>query len=282
MNPQALVLVLAAAVAHATWNLLAKGARGGVAFAWATTVVGVAAMAPFAIWVAVAERPHFGLEGIVAVAVSGALQSAYFVLVQRAYRAGDLSLVYPLARGTGPVLAMIGGVALFAERPSVAAVAGGLAICAAVLSLAGRPSAADRPAVGYALATGVTIASYTLWDKRAVDDLELPPIVFFCAVFVVQLAVLGVPALRRRDDLRQAWHGTRRAVIWVGVLAPLSYLLVLIALSTADVSYVAPAREVSIVLGTALGARVLGEGDRRRRLAASAVIVAGVLALAVG
>ncbi|HEX8101409.1 MAG TPA: DMT family transporter [Solirubrobacteraceae bacterium] len=282
MPLSALALVLGAAVVHATWNLLAKESRGGVAFAWAATLVGTLAIAPFGIAVAIAERPHFGAQGIAWVAVSGALQTVYFVLVQRAYRAGDLSLVYPLARGTAPVVAMLGGVLLFAERPSALAVAGGLTICAGVLSLAGRPRPEDRVAVGYALATAAMIATYTLWDKHAVDALDLPPVVYFLGAYFVMLVLLTGPTLRRRADLRRAWTGSRRAVLGVGVLGPLSYLLVLIALSTTAVSYVAPAREISIVVGTILGARVLKEGDRRRRLVASAVIVAGVVTLAAG
>lgn len=274
MPADALALVLAAAIVHATWNLLAKESGGGVAFVWAATLVGVLAMAPLAI----AQWPAIDREDAVWIAGSGVLQTAYFVLIQRAYRVGDLSLVYPLARGTAPLLAMVGGIVLFAERPGAAAVAGGLAICAAVVSLV-RPG--ERAAVGYALATGVTIAAYTLWDKRAVDDLGLPPIPYFFSVYVVMLALLTGPAMRRRADLRRAWRETRRAVLGVGLLGPLSYLLVLFALSLTAVAYVAPAREVSIVIGATLGARVLGEGERRRRFAASAVIVLGVLALTV-
>ncbi len=276
----ALLLVLAAAVAHAIWNLLAKGAGGGGAFVWLTTLVAAAVLVPTAAVTIAAGGVEVGVAGIVAMAVSGALHTGYFVCVQRGYAVGDLSLVYPLARGTGPLLATVGAVVALGERPSLLTVAGGLMVTLAVLSLAGRPAVEDRAAIAYALATGAIIAVYTVWDKRAVDELGQSPVVYLCGNYLMMTALLAPVALRRRQELGSLWRDQRRAVLAVGLLGPGAYLLVLVALTTTDVAYVAPAREVSIVIGTALGATVLGERSPVRRLAASVAIVAGVVVLA--
>lgn len=278
----ALSLVLLAAFAHASWNLLAKGATGGAVFVWLTTLVAVAALAPFAAAALIAGRASVSVAGAGFMAGSGVLHSAYFVAVQRGYRVGDLSLVYPVARGTGPLLATLGAVVVLGERPGLVVALGIALICLAVLSLAGRPRRADRAAIGYALLVGVLIALYTVWDKHAVDGLGQSPVVYLCGNYLAMLGLLAPAVLRRRAQLGRTWRAHRRAVLGVGLLGPLAYVLVLVALASTDVSFVAPAREVSIVVATAFGLRMLGEGDRRRRLAASAVIVAGVVALALG
>lgn len=283
MTLSALVLVLLAALAHATWNLLAKGAAGGGAFVWLTTLVAMAALAPAAVVIAVVGEPEVGLAGVAFMAGSGALHTVYFVSVQRGYARGDLSLVYPLARGSGPLLATVIAVVLLGERPGPLVIAGGLLITGAVLSLAARtPRPQERAAVGYALLTGLLIGIYTVWDKHAVDGLGQSPVVYLWGSYVVMALLLAPLAARRRDLVRTAWAEHRRAVLGVGLLGPAAYVMVLVALTTTDVAYVAPAREVSIVFATLLGAQVLGEGSRVRRLVASVVIVAGVIALALG
>ena len=132
MTPVALALVLAAAVAHATWNLLAKQAGGGVVFVWLYAAIGAAIYAPLALGQLALERFTFTWTGVGFMVGSGVLHTAYFVLLQRGYREGDLSLVYPVARGTAPVLSVGGAIALFGERPTAIALAGGLVITAAV------------------------------------------------------------------------------------------------------------------------------------------------------
>jgi drug/metabolite transporter (DMT)-like permease len=289
LSTTALVLVLVAAFAHAAWNLLAKTATGGAVFVWLTATTSALLLAPAAVFALVADGGA-GLDarGVAFMAGSGALHAGYFVLLQRGYRVGDLSLVYPLARGLGPLLATLAAVLLLGERPSALALAGGAVIVLAVLSLAGgarRPGGAGpeaAEAVGYALATGVFIAGYTLWDKHAVGPLGLSPVVYFWGTIACNAALLTPVVLRRPAAARRTWRENRRAVVGVGVLSPLAYVLVLYALVSAPVSYVAPAREVSILIGAALGAQLLAEGDVRRRLACAGAIVLGVAALAIG
>ena len=214
---------------------------------------------------------------------SGCLHSLYFTALQRGYAKGDLSVVYPLARGTGPALSVLGAVVILGERPGPVALFGAALVVAAVLSLAGaghrRP---NRAAIVFALLTGVTIAAYTLWDAHAVEDLAQPTIAYYWGSEVARAFILATPALRDRPGLRTALAHDRKAILAVGLLSPLAYILVLVALTMAPVSLVAPGREASIVIASLLGTRVLGEGDPARRGAAAATILVGIVCLAVG
>ena len=207
---------------------------------------------------------------------SGTLHTLYFTLLQRGYGTGDLSLVYPLARGTGPLLAGAAAIVFLGERPSALALAGGLIIVGAVFALAGRHG--SREAVLFALLTGVAIASYTLWDKHSVGPSELSPVVYYWGTNLTVMLVL-TPVVLRAGELPR---GELRRATAVGVLSPLAYVLVLFALARAPVSVVAPARETSILIGTLLGTTVLGEGEGRRRVVAACAVVLGVTALALG
>jgi drug/metabolite transporter (DMT)-like permease len=282
----ALGLVLGAAILHATWNLLAKRAGADTPFLFLAYVVGAVVFAPFALAILFIAQPVLGWPALVFVAVAVVLQTIYFATLTAGYRAGDLSLVYPIARASGPLLATAGAIALFGERPTPIALGGTLAIVGGALVLTGDPrslraSGAGR-AVGFALATGVVIATYTLWDKTAVATLLIPPLLYDWATVVGQAIVVTPVAFRRSADVREAWRRHRGAVVGVGILSRLSYILVLTALVLGPVSYVAPAREIGILIGALLGARVLAEGHALRRGVGAAAMVLGVLALAVG
>jgi drug/metabolite transporter (DMT)-like permease len=286
MTAVALGLVLTSAVIHATWNLLAKRSAGGAPFIWLVMAIGVVAYAPVALVVAVTQRPHVGGIQLVFIAGSAVLQVAYFLFLQRGYRAGDLSLVYPLARGTGPLLATAAAIVLYGERPTPIALCGVALIGVGVFILTGGPAelmrSGSRAAVAFALLTGTTIAAYTLWDKYAVSVLAVPPVLYYWADILGQMVLLTPIALRYRKGVRTEWRTHGREALGVGLLSPLSYILVLTALVFSRVSYVAPAREVSILLGAILGSRLLTEGREARRLAAAGTIMLGVVALAVG
>ena len=205
---------------------------------------------------------------------SGLLHIGYFSALQHAYEKGDLSVVYPLARGSGPLLSVAAAILFLGERPSALALAGSLLIVAAVLALAAGPGAG----VGAALATGVFIAAYTVWDAHAVGALDQPPIVYFCGAEAFRALVLAPFALRA--DVGKVWRENRRAIVGVGALSPLAYVLVLFALTRAPISLVAPVRESSVVLGAILGAGVLKEGQLGRRILAASAIALGIAALA--
>jgi drug/metabolite transporter (DMT)-like permease len=282
----ALALVLASAVAHATWNLFAKRSRGGAPFLWLAFTLSIPLYAPIAIAVLVLTGARIGPVELLWMFVNAALNVAYGIFLLRGYRAGDLSVVYPLARGTGPVLALIGAILIFGERPTPLAIAGALAIVAGVLTLTGDPRRLRRRgvgvAVGYALLTGVTIASYTLWDKRAVSVLLIPPIVYEWGANVFRAIILTPQVLPRWPEVLVEWGSNRTAALAVAALSPLAYMLVLTALAISPVSYVAPAREIGILFGVLIGARTLAEADIGRRSIAAVLMVGGVIALALG
>src|SRR5258705_4717577 len=137
---------------HATWNMLAKRVRAGTPFLFLVYVVGAVALAPFEIAVLVLVRPQLGLIAFAFVAMAIVLQTIYFATLTAGYRAGDLSLVYPLARATGPLLATVGAIAILGERPSVLAIGGALALAIRAAVLDGRPRSLLAP--GAALAGG--------------------------------------------------------------------------------------------------------------------------------
>lgn len=287
ITPLALALVLAAAFAHAFWNLLAKRVgAGGPAFVWLFGAISAVVYAPLAVVVVLVQGPRLGAVELLFMFGSGVLHLGYFVLLQRGYAVGDLSVVYPLARGTGPLLATAAAVVLLGERPGVVALLGIALIAVGIFLLAREPGGFRGPGVGwgviYGLLTGAFIAGYTIWDKQAVSALLIPPLLMSWATTLVTTALLTPVAIRRREKVRTLWREHAAAAFGVAVLSPLSYILVLTALVFTPVSYVAPAREVSILIGAVLGARLLSEGYAANRLLAAGVMVAGVVALALG
>lgn len=214
------------------------------------------------------------------------LHAAYFVVLQRGYSVGDLSVVYPLARGTGPMLAALVAIVFFGERPSPLALAGialvGIGVFVLSDGLKMFQDRGGRAGVLYGLGTGVVIASYTLWDSHAVKVLLVPPLLFDWFANVGRFVLLTPFMTGRWKHAREVWRSNKLEVLGVAALAPLSYILALTAMVFTPVSYVAPAREVSIVIGAVLGARLLAEEGGRRRIAAAATVVLGVVALALG
>jgi drug/metabolite transporter (DMT)-like permease len=286
MTGWALTLILAAAVTHATWNFLNKRASGHATFTWLVAVLSALLYAPATI--TVIEVWNIKIDLLVAglMAGSAALHTAYFVLLNQGYRLGDLSLVYPLARGTGPLLSSIAAILFLGERPSWIALAGALSIIGGAVilttNLTQLRQAGARDAMLYAFITGLFIAAYTLWDKQAVSKFALAPLVLDWGANVGRALLLTPLALKYSDEAVAEWRDHKYEAISCAVLIPVAYILVLTAMQFTPVSYVAPAREISILIGTLMGTRLLGEGDAPRRLAGACAMVMGVVGLAVG
>jgi drug/metabolite transporter (DMT)-like permease len=284
MSALALLLVLLAAISHACWNYLLKRAHGGSAFLWAVTLLSAAVYAPIALGVYLVQRPQLGVPALGFIVGTSVLHVIYFLLLARGYRHGDLSLVYPLARGTGPLITIAGAVFLLGERPSFIGLCGALLVALGVFLLAGDPrklrQSGATGAVLFALLTGVSIAAYTVWDKYAVSILLIPPLVFDWGANACRVLLLAPIALRDRDAVRNAWANHRLEVIGVALLSPLSYILVLTAMVFTPASYVAPAREISILFAALMGRHFLAEENSARRIVAAVVMVTGLVALA--
>jgi drug/metabolite transporter (DMT)-like permease len=286
MSALALGLVLAAAVIHATWNYLLKRSGGGTPFVWLFATLSALIYAPLAVGILWWTRPALTWVSYALIAATAIIHTAYFMLLDRGYRSGDLSLVYPLARGSAPLVTVLAAVVLLGERPSLVAIAGALLIAGGAMALTGSVgklrASGNLPAVAFALLTGCMIASYSVVDKLAVAAFFVPPLVHDWAGNLGRVVILTPTALRRRAEVVHAWRRFRTEAIAISILCPLSYILVLTAMVFTPVSYVAPAREISILVGAILGAQLLAEKDGRRRLIAAGAMVAGIVCLAVG
>lgn len=283
MNAWALALVLVAAVAHATWNLLSKKASqaDGLIFLWLVAVASTVMWGPVFAGFLLVTGTSVRWSDVAVVCVSTALHLGYFVLLQRGYRYGDLSTVYPVARGTGPMLASLVAVLFLGERPGIAGIAGIALVGIGVFMMSGG-GRADARGLGFGLGTGVFIAAYTVWDAQVVGVFAVAPLVLNYLGEAGRALALTPAMLKggRRLLIGAIWREHRWRVLGAAVLIPLSYLLVLFAFTMAPVSVVAPTREISVLIAVLLGGRLLAEGDLRRRLLAAGVILGGVVTIA--
>jgi uncharacterized membrane protein len=291
VDPFVIALVAISAILHVAWNVRLKTAGDPLRAATVGMLAASVGIVPVGIaaWL-IAGRPPLPVEGIALGIVSGVIEAGYFVLLSAAYRRGDLSVVYPIARGTAPLLAVAFGVAVLGERLGVGGTIGVVALLAGFLLLQ-QPWTALRgrrgldPAIAFALATGVTIAAYSAVDRvgtRLIDPLPYAAILWVTAtlalVLWLRVVVKGHALEGGRDQVRRAAIG--------GWLTLGAYLLILWALSVAPLSGVAPLRESAAVFAAAWGAVRLGEAadrvDTIRRISASALIVGGAVLLALG
>lgn len=297
MDPLVFGLVAGAAVLHVAWNVLLKTAGDPLRAAAVGMLSASALIVPGAAigwWLS--GRPAIPPEAIGLGAASGVLEAAYFAFLAAAYRRGDLSVVYPIARGTAPLLAVAVGIGVLGERLGPEGIAGVAALLVGLLALQrpwrflrrSGPGSGD-PAVGFALATGVMIASYSAVDRvgaRVVEPWLYAGLIWaFCSIFLwAWIWISGRwEAGRRGVQTESARLDVRRAAIggWITLAA---YLLILFAFSVAPLTAVAPLRESAIVLASGWGTLRLGEGSGGReaaiRIAASALVVFGAILLA--
>ena len=279
----ALLAVLLAAAAHATWNLAAKRAAAARHFVLLYSAASIALYTPAVLWIVWQERPQFTAVHWLTLFATGCLHLGYSLLLQAGYRVSDLSLVYPLARGSGPLISFFAAVLLLGERMTWLSVAGVLLIVSGILLVTGIASEhhkAPRIGILFGLATGVFIASYTITDGWAVKVLLISPVIVDYAGNLLRVLVLAPRGWRDGAGVRTELRQYLRAVLTVAVLGPLGYILVLYAMRVAPISHVAPARELATLVGTYLGARLLQERAGPARIAGAACIVIGVISLA--
>jgi uncharacterized membrane protein len=291
VDPVVIGLVAISAVLHVAWNVRLKTAGDPLRAATVGMLTATAAIVPVGVlawWLS--DRPALPPEGIVLGIASGTVEAGYFVLLSAAYGRGDLSVVYPIARGTAPLLAVAFGVGVLGERLGLVGFAG-VALLLVGFLLLQRPWRALQghtgldPSIAFALATGVTIASYSAIDRvgtRLIEPFTYAAILWVTAsvalVLWVRLVAGGGIFAGGGDEVRRSAIG--------GWLTLGAYLLILVALSVAPLSGVAPLRESATVFAAAWGSVRLGEavsrGDSVRRIGASVAIVGGALLLAVG
>lgn len=287
MTLASLFLVVLAAFAHASWNLLAKRAASvGPVFVFAYNLVACVAYAPWVIWLLAQGGQSWTWLGISFVLVSGLIHLAYSLCLQRGYQVADLSVVYPVARGTGPMLSSIGAFVILGETPTGTGLTGLALVVVGILLIAtqGKLSAFLRPGgqagVRWGVATGGLIACYTVVDAYAVKALGIAPVILDWLSNLMRFGLLLPLVLANPRKAMAAMKGHWKIAIGVGLLSPLSYILVLAALSSgAPLSLVAPLREMSMMVGALMGMLILREPVGFWRLAGCGVLVTGVILL---
>ncbi|KIQ31572.1 membrane protein [Variovorax paradoxus] len=293
MPLSAFALILLAGVIHAGWNIAAKKANGDVRFSFQTSVFNMLIWAPVGVTLGWNVVPGWGLTEWGFVALSGVLHIFYFIVLLRGYRRSDLTVVYPLARGSGPLLSSLAAVLFLGERISAIGVAGIAGVVGGVFLVAGGPKLwrkAHDPVqrervlkgVRYGVLTGGFIAAYTVADSYAVKFLAMSPILLDYFGNLVRMVLLAPVALKDRATTARMWRAQWKYALLVAAVSPVSYVLVLYAVQQAPISHVAPAREVSMLFAALIGGHLLREGDRLLRLLGALFIAAGVVALALG
>jgi len=268
----ALALALGSAFLHAFWNLLLARARDIEATTAVALVVGIVAFAPVAALAWNAEPRVWPF-----LAVTSLLQLLYFVLLVTAYGRADLSFVYPVARGSAPLVVLVAGTLVLAETLSAAEAAGVVLVAGGILLVRGVHGHAGAGDLALALAIGACIASYTLLDRRGIQYAS--PVVYQELSMIPATVAFLALALRRRGRpaVRQA---IGLASIAAGLATFGAYVLVLAALARAPAAPVAAVRETSVVIATALAVPLLGERVGPARFAGSVLVVLGVALLA--
>lgn len=286
MTSLAVVLVIIAAFAHASWNFFAKKACGGTAFIWLFASLSALIYLPLALWILFTQRPDIGWQVFAMIVTSAILHSFYFILLDKGYSIGDLSVIYPLARGTGPMLSTVIAIVLLGENPSIIAIAGTILIALGIIIITGSPQKfkdpASRKPMLFAILCGSCIAAYTITDKISVSILLVPPLFLDWSTNLGRVLLLTPYAIRNWDQVKYQWHNNKKEAIGVSILSPLAYILVLTAMVFSPVSYIAPAREISILVGTIMGAKLLAEEHLKLRLTGASAMVIGLAALALG
>ncbi len=299
MDGFALSLVVCGALLHASWNLLAKKASGGAPFVWLAGAVSSLTALPCAYFAWLQQPIQFNLTISLAIVASALIHLLYALTLQTGYQRADFSVVYPLARGTGPLFSVLAAVLLLGEQAgwlgslAIAAILAGILFLSdgwrIVLQLVSRPSPDElnantrqrlRAGLVWGCLTGSAIAAYTVIDGWAIRQLGLPPLLYYALSLPLRTLLLAPSAWRRPELLRHQWHQHRHYIIAVGLLSPLAYLLALLALQRAPLVYIAPSRELSMLAGVVVAAYYLGERLSRTRLLGVFFMLAGVCLLA--
>lgn len=286
MSGIALGIVLTSAFFHAGWNYLLKKSERKIAFIWSFLLVFV--LLYFPVFLASLPEDAIPVKGWLCIAATGIFHGIYFWCIGGAYQRGDLSLVYPLARGSGPLLIPILAMIFLGEEVSpagmvgIALIVGGI-YCVHLRSFSGIAFLAPFRALKggaslWAFFTGISIACYSLVDKVGVG-LVFPPVYIYLMNLIAWLMITPWVLIREREELKAEWRNRKGSIMVVGFLSGFTYLMVLFALQMSKVSYVAAVREVSIVLSAYFGIVWLGESHGRQKLAGAVFIAAGVVAI---
>jgi len=287
MSLELFLLVFLAAGLHATWNLVSKrSAAAGASFVLCYRLISTVLFAPWVAYVLWHDGMVWNAQVVLFLLISSLLHLCYSLCLQRGYQAADLSVVYPIARGTGPLLATAGAFLWMGEHPTPSGLAGISCVVAGVLLIAtqARWRMFMRPqawtGVRWGLTIGAFIACYTLADAHSVKELAIAPVVLDWMAGLGITCMMAPGAWVQRRRMLEKMRGNWWPALVVGVLSPTGYILVLYALRHgAPVSLVAPLRETSLMIATLAGYFILKEKVSTARWLGCVVILLGVAAL---
>ena len=288
MTALSVLLVLLSAVAHSSWNLLLKRAGDPEVFAWCLLIVASVLLTP--VGLALLWYNSVGLSGLWFLLAPSLLHVLYFNLLARGYSQGDLSLVYPVARGIGPMLVPVLAVIFLDETIKPLAIAGISAIIVGIYTISWwgyfhqvlrSPLLFFRSAgMRYAVLTGLTIAAYSIVDKEGVSHVQ--PLLYMYLLGTGTAVMLAPYILAQKGTaaVKAEWRANALPITVAGLLTFAAYGLALTAFSLSRVSYVSPAREVGIVIGVMMGVFLLKEPFGGGRMLGSSFVVGGVVMIA--
>jgi drug/metabolite transporter (DMT)-like permease len=277
-------IIILSSIIHATWNFISKTVPSTSVFVWlVATCTSIIYFPIVCVWIW-----HFGFENQpiqwLFLAVTALVHMIYYLTLQRGYQVSDLSVVYPIARGMGPLFSSIVAFLFLGEQFSAVSGLGLLAVVVGVFFIAGlkKPSNADektKKGLVYGVLVGLLIALYTVWDAYAVKYLAVTPLILEYVSHPFRALVLFPFSEKRKKEAKEIWQNYYRKILTISFLTPISFILVLYALKVAPIHFVAPARELSIVFGVFLGGKILLEKDFKTRLLGAFLILFGIILL---
>ncbi|MCP3922697.1 MAG: EamA family transporter [Desulfobacterales bacterium] len=279
----AISVLLLATIMHSIWNVYAKRASNGFVFVWFIGTVTTILYAPFVIAVLCTTSFSFNLYQIGLLLLSGFLHFAYTLFLLYCYEKVDMTVAYPIIRGMVPVLAGCAGLLFLNENIGNVGLCGVVAIITGVWLVG---STSDNKytlePILWGLGTAFFAAAYSLCDKIAVTDGGINPIVLDYAGAVMRCVILMPFVFRKPKTVSKAWEEHRTSIFVVGILMPLSFILVLYALKTLPLTVVVPIRELSVLWGIVIAGALLGEKKILIRLKYALLIPIGVILIIMG
>ncbi|MES2207007.1 MAG: DMT family transporter [Pseudomonadota bacterium] len=286
MSFTAFALIFTAALIHAIWNLIAKKSGGGSLFVVSYTFLATIIYLPVAVWLVYQGHLPQTLASWSVILLSSFIHLAYTLLLQKGYQKADLSVVYPVARGTAPLISATGAYLLFKEPATALSITGlfiivgGIGVISKIDQIIYKRDLSLLKGIKYGLMIGICIAMYTLTDAFAIKQTGVHPLLLDYISNVVRTLILLPTAWNKRIQLKKVFRDSWKHSAAIGLLGTLGYTLVLYAIQFTPVSLAAPAREMSMMMAALLGYFWLKEGDATRRFLGAGCIVAGVLCLA--
>ena len=273
-------MILTAALAHAVWNIASKYKREDtLIFVWAYSCVSVLLWLPASLFFIVQGHHQPDWRLAVGAVVSSVLHIAYSLILQAGYERAELGVVYPIARGSGPVLTMLIATQFMEERLSASTLPGALLVIAGIFVVTGNPfrrGSRSLRGILWGAATGTAIAGYTLWDGYSVTYLHLDPVSYYASTLLLQSLFLTPGVMRRRSGIPTAVRTDILPVLIIAVFSPLAYILVLTAMQIMPIALVAPLRESSIIFGSLLSYWLFREDHLARRITGAVIVLTGI------